>query len=100
MEQFVSFAVRVFLETSGQPRLYQLKTFSEKMENLFLMDEKCNLMSEHLASFTTAILEEDPTWAEWEDKDRVVSCLSDYLFTHVHHQVFYPNGSTEQEVDK
>ena len=99
MALFVTFAVRVFLETPGQPRLPQLKTFRKQMENLFLMDEKCSLMSKHLTSFTTAIMDEDCTWGDWEDTDTVVSCLSDYLFTHVYQHVFYPNGSTDKEVD-
>lgn len=84
----------------GQPRLSRLKAFSERMESLFLTDEKCSLMSSHLDSFSAAILEEDSTWQVWQDQDKVMTCLSDYLFTRVYSHIFYPNGSTDKEVDK
>jgi len=100
MELFVNFSVCLYLEMPGQQRLSRLKSFSERMETLFLTDEKCSLMSKQLDFFSAAILEEDGTWHWWEDQERVVVCLSDYLFTRVHQHVFYPNGPTDKEVDK
>ena len=98
---FVNFAVRTFLESSGQPRLSQLKDFSQKMESLFLADEKCSLMNHQLNRFKTAIEEDSMTWGEhWQDREKVFSCLGDYLFTYVYQNIFYPNGSTDKEIDK
>lgn len=96
---FVNFAVRMFVETPGQPRLLQLKDFSQQLENLFLADEKCILMTNQLSSFRTA-LGEDLTWEKWQDTEVVMYCLSNYLFTYAHQHIFYPNGSTDKEIDK
>lgn len=97
VELFVNFAVRVFLEAPGQPRLAQLSNFSQQMETLFLADEKCSLMHHQLDSFRTALREDTITW---QDSDKIYLCLSDYLFTYTHQHIFYPNGSTDKEVDK
>lgn len=97
---FVSFAVRTFLETPGQPHLSQLKDFTEQLESLYLADEKCSLMNRQLNSFRAAIKEDTLTWEQWRDKDKVQSCLNDYLFTYSHQYIFYPNGSTDREIDK
>lgn len=96
----MNFAVRVFLEAPSQPRLPQLKTFSQRMEGLFLADEKCLLMNQQLEEFKGALREEALIWDQWQDMDGVLSCLSDYLFAHTHQHIFYPNGPTDKEVDK
>ncbi len=99
-ELFVNFAVRVFLEAPGQPCLPQLKNFSHQMESLFLADEKCSLMNRQLERFREALREDSLTWEHWRDRDDVVICLDDYLFTYTYQYIFYPNGSTDKEVDK
>lgn len=99
-ELFINFAVRTFLEAPGQPRLSQLRNFSQQMETLFLPDEKCSLMTQCLAQFKNSLSEDSITWEHWQDRDAVFSCLSDYLFTTIHPHIFYPNGATSKEVDK
>lgn len=99
-ELFVNFAVRTFLEAPGQPRLSQLKNFSQQMEALFLADEKCSLMTRCLLEFKTALSGDSLTWERWQDIEAVSACLGDYLFSYMHQHIFYPNGSTDKEVDK
>lgn len=88
------------METPGHTSRSQLAIFSKQMERLFLADEKCSLMTQRLSDFRVSLEEDTNTWECWEDKERVWSCLSDYLFTYINQHVFYPNGSTDKEVDK
>lgn len=99
-ELFVNFAVRMFLEAPGQPRLLQLQSFSQQMETLFLADEKCSLMNRQLETFRAALQEDKLTWEQWQDKEKVLACLGDFLFTYIHQHIFHPNGHTDVEVDK